>query len=238
MEEIDLKELLQMFWSKKVQIIVVVAIFAIIGGVYSLMFVTPKYQASTTLLLATNSSSNNANGDSSITTTDVTLNSKLVSTYSKLVKSDKVIRNVISNLSLNMDEDVLKNSVSVTATEDTEFIEISVKNEDPVLATKIANEMSKVFIENVKEFYKVENVHVVDAAEVPQSPYNVNHIKDVIIFAFVGAVIAVLYVLVSNMLDTTIKSEDDIEKIFKQTVLATMPLYENNDNKKRRRNNK
>ncbi len=60
-------------------------------------------------------------GSTSITTTDVTLNSKLVSTYSKLVKSDKVIRNVISNLSLNMDEDVLKNSVSVTATEDTEF---------------------------------------------------------------------------------------------------------------------
>lgn len=237
MEELDLKELLQMFWEKKIRIILVVAIFAVVGIIYTSTCVKPKYAAKTSLLLATNSSSVNA-GSTSITTTDVTLNSKLVSTYSKLVKSDKVIRNVISNLSLNMDEDVLKNSVSVTATEDTEFIEISVKNEDPVLATKIANEMSKVFIENVKEFYKVENVHVVDAAEVPQSPYNVNHLKDIIIFAFIGIVISVMYVLISNMLDTTIKSEDDIEKIFKQTVLATMPLYENNDNKKRRRNNK
>lgn len=235
MEELDLKELLQIFWEKKLQIILIIAIFAVVGIIYTLTLVTPKYAAKTSLLLATNSSSVNT-GSSSITTTDITLNSKLVSTYSKLVKSDKVIRNVISNLSLNMDENDLKNSVSVTATEDTEFIEISVKNEDPVLATKIANEMSKVFIENVKEFYKVENVHVVDAAEVPQSPYNVNHIKDVIIFAFVGAVIAVLYVLVSNMLDTTIKSEDDIEKIFKQTVLATMPLYDGADGKKRRRN--
>ncbi len=235
MEELDLKELLQIFWEKKLQIILIIAIFAVVGIIYTLTLVTPKYAAKTSLLLATNSSSVNT-GSSSITTTDITLNSKLVSTYSKLVKSDKVIRNVISNLSLNMDENDLKNSVSVTATEDTEFIEISVKNEDPVLATKIANEMSKVFIENVKEFYKVENVHVVDAAEVPQSPYNVNHIKDVIIFAFVGAVIAVLYVLVSNMLDTTIKSEDDIEKIFKQTVLATMPLYDGTDGKKRRKN--
>jgi lipopolysaccharide biosynthesis protein len=235
MEELDLKELLQIFWEKKLQIILIIAIFAVVGIIYTLTLVTPKYAAKTSLLLATNSSSVNT-GSSSITTTDITLNSKLVSTYSKLVKSDKVIRNVISNLSLNMDENDLKNSVSVTATEDTEFIEISVKNEDPVLATKIANEMSKVFIENVKEFYKVENVHVVDAAEVPQSPYNVNHIKDVIIFAFVGAVIAVSYVLVSNMLDTTIKSEDDIEKIFKQTVLATMPLYDGTDGKKRRKN--
>lgn len=236
MEEIDLKELLQMFWSKKVQIIVVVAIFAIIGGVYSLMFVTPKYQASTTLLLATNSSSNNANGDSSITTTDVTLNSKLVSTYSKLVKSNKLVRTVISNLSLKMDEDELKKSVSVTAAEDTEVIEISVKNTDPVLATKIANEIAKVFIDNIKEFYGVENVHVVDVAEVPQSPYNINHAKDIIIFAFIGAIIAVVYVLLSNMLDTTIKSEDDIEKNFKLTVLTTIPFYDGTEYKRRRKN--
>ena len=236
MEELDLKELLQIFWEKKLQIILIIAIFAVVGIIYTLTFVTPKYRCKNKFVVSNKFIFNVNTGSSSITTTDITLNSKLVSTYSKLVKSDKVIRNVISNLSLNMDENDLKNSVSVTATEDTEFIEISVKNEDPVLATKIANEMSKVFIENVKEFYKVENVHVVDAAEVPQSPYNVNHIKDVIIFAFVGAVIAVSYVLVSNMLDTTIKSEDDIEKIFKQTVLATMPLYDGTDGKKRRKN--
>ena len=170
MEEIDLKELVQIFWAKKVQIILIVAIFAVIGFIYTIGFVTPKYQATTSLLLATNSAQSAAGADSSITTTDVTLNSKLVSTYSKLVKSDKVVRTVISNLSLKMEEATLKKIVSVTAAEDTEFIEISVKNEDPALATKIANEIAKVFIENVKEFYGVENVHVVDAAEVPQAP--------------------------------------------------------------------
>jgi len=233
MEEIDLKELVQLFWTKKIQIILIIAIFAVVGVIYSVGFVTPKYQATTSLLLATNSAQSAAGVDSSITTTDVTLNSKLVSTYSKLVKSDKVVRTVISNLSLNMEEATLKKIVSVTAAEDTEFIEISVKDEDPALATKIANEIAKVFIENVKEFYGVENVHVVDAAEVPQAPYNINHVKDVVIFAFVGAVIAVGYVFIVNMLDTTIKSEEDIEKNFGLTVLATMPLYEEEDNKRK-----
>ena len=225
MEELDLKELLQMFWEKKIQIILVVAIFAVIGIIYTSTCVKPKYVAKTSLLLATNSSSVNA-GSTSITTTDVTLNSKLVSTYSKLVKSDKVIRNVISNLSLNMDEDVLKNSVSVTATEDTEFIEISIKNEDPVLATKIANEMSKVFIENVKQYYKIENLYIYDEAEVENEPYNINHKKDVLIFAVIGIVIAFGYVLILNMLDTTIKSAQDIEKISGVTVLASIPIYD------------
>lgn len=233
MEEIDLKELVQMFWEKRVQIILITAIFAVIGIIYTLGFVTPKYQATTSLLLATNSAQSAAGLDSSITTTDVTLNSKLVSTYSKLVKSDKVVRTVISNLSLKMEESTLKKIVSVTAAEDTEFIEISVKYEDPALATKIANEMAKVFIENVKEFYGVENVHVVDAAEVPQAPYNINHVKDIIIFTFIGVVVAIMYAFVLNMLDTTIKSEEDIEKISGLAVLATMPLYEEEDNKRK-----
>ena len=232
MEELDLKELLQIFWEKKTQIILIIAIFTVIGVIYSLGFVTPKYQASTTLLLATNSSSDKT-GTESITTTDVTLNSKLVSTYSKLVESNKIVRKVISNLSLKMDEETLKKSISVTAVEDAEMIQIAVKNEDPVLATKIANETAKVFIENVKEYYGMENVHVVDEAEIPQKPANVNHAKDVMIFAFIGVVIAIMYVLVANMLDTTIKSEEDIEKISGLTVLATMPLYEDEDNKRK-----
>ena len=215
MEEIDLKELLRMFWQSKTQILLIVAIFIVIGVIYTLGFVTPKYQASTTLLLATNSSSEKTE---SITTTDITLNSKLVSTYSKLVESSKIIRKVISNLSLDIDENTLKKNISVTAVEDAEMIQIAVKNEDPVLATKIANETAKIFIENVKEYYGIENVHVVDEAEIPQGPVNVNHKKDIIIFAFIGIVIAGMYILVANMLDTTIKSEEDIEKISGLTV--------------------
>ena len=53
MEELDLRELIYMFWSKKVQIIVITLLFVIIGGVYSYMFTTPKYKSSTTLVLAT-----------------------------------------------------------------------------------------------------------------------------------------------------------------------------------------
>ena len=102
MEELDLKELLQMFWEKKIQILLIIAIFALIGVVYSLGFVTPTYQASTTLLLATNTTPDKA-GNETITTTDITLNSKLVSTYSKLVSSNKIIRAVKSNLASDRD---------------------------------------------------------------------------------------------------------------------------------------
>lgn len=234
MEELDLKELLLVFWEKKVEIILIIAIFATIGVAYSLIFVTPTYKASTTLLLATNSSSGTEG--TSITTTDMTLNSKLVSTYSELVKSsNKIIRTVISNLNLNISENELKDSISVTSKTNTEVIEITVKNENPTLAAKIANEMAKVFIGDVKEYYGIENVHIVDEAEVPQNPSNINPTKDVAMFIFVGVAISAVYVIIASMLDTKIKSEGDIEKITGCRVLVTLPLYERDSYKRNKR---
>ena len=69
----------------------------------------------------------------------------------------------------------------------------------------------------------------------PSEPYNINHVKNVVIFAFVGIVVASMYVLVINMLDTTIKSSEDIEKITGFTVLASIPIYEAIEDKSKRK---
>ena len=227
MEELDLKELFSLFWNKKVQIILIVLILIVIGVIYSYGFVTPVYTSSTTLVLATSEASGQTEtADTSITTTEITLNSKLVSTYSELVKSKNVLRQVLSNLKINVAEETLRNNVQVTSVKDTELIEISVTNENASYAAKIANEIAKVFTEKVAEIYNINNVHVVDEAELEDSPSNINHIKDIVIFAFIGLVIAVIYVLIANMLDTTIKTPEEVEREFKLPVLATIPIYE------------
>ncbi len=229
MEELDLKELFNIFWNKKTQIILIIAIFTVIGIIYTIGFVTPMYSSSTTLVLATADNKTGAEAANSITATEVTINSKLVSTYSELVKSKNILRQVISNLGINVSEDELRKNITVTSVKDTELIEITVSNRDATYATKIANEIAKVFTEKVKEIYNINNVHIVDEAEVSDVPSNINHTKDVIIFAFIGFVIAVAYVLIANMLDTTIKSPEDIEKGFGLPVIALIPLIENFD---------
>lgn len=226
MEELDLKELFQIFWNKKIQIILIVAIFMVIGVIYSIGFVTPMYESYTTLLLVKGESEGAQQTTSdSITTTDLTLNSKLVSTYRELIRSKDVLRQVISNLNINVNEDDIRNNITVTSVEETELIEITVQNEDPTYAAKIANEIAKVFTEKVAEIYKINNVHIIDEAEIENTPSNINHVKDVVIFTAIGLIIAVMYVLIANMLDTTIKTAEDVEKLFKVPVLANIPLY-------------
>ncbi len=232
MEEIDLKELFLMFWKRKAEIILIIAIFIVIGFIYTSVFTKPMYTSSTTLVLAGTNDEASEN-QTSITTTDLTLNSKLVSTYSQLVKSNKVVRQVISNLGMDISWESLKNNVKVSAVEDTEVIEISVTTENAADSAKIANETANVFTKKVAEIYNINNVHVVDEAEVENAPSNINHEKDVIIFAFIGLVISVIYVLITNMLDTTVKTAEDIEKEFKIPVLASIPVYENSIQKRK-----
>mgnify|MGYP000570882811 FL=1 len=95
MEELDLSQMISLFWQRKVQIVLIVLIFMAIGVAYTTCFVTPKYTSSTTLVLAAGKDSTLP---TSITTTDVTLNSKLISTYREIATSDKVVRKVINNL--------------------------------------------------------------------------------------------------------------------------------------------
>ena len=207
-------------------------IFLIIGTVYTFLFVTPKYKSYTSLVLArSESTKENETDTSTITQTDITLNQKLVSTYSELVKSKNVLREVIKNLNINESEENLKDNITVSAVKDTELIQITVTNYYPDRASDIANEIAKVFTKKVGEIYNINNVYIVDEAERANTPYNINHIKDIAIFIAVGLIVSVGYVLISNLLDTTVKSAEDIEKELGVVAIASIPLLKDDTKK-------
>lgn len=226
MEEIELKELFSIFWQKKFDIIAIILLFIVIGGVYSYTIVEPIYTSYTTLVLTQISEDNNSDNNSSITQTDITLNSKLVPTYSELVKSKTVLREVIDGLNLdNSYENTLKSKINVSGITDTEVIKITVTDKNPNNAAIIANKIAEVFSEQIEDIYKINNIRVLDKAEENKIPSNINHSKDIIIFAFIGVVIACGYVLLANMLDNTVKTETDIEKATGLLLLVSIPDY-------------
>ncbi len=232
MEEIDLKELISMFMKRKILIILVVIIFALIGAIYTIKFITPTYQSTTRLLLVqTGEKSNVYENTGSITTSDITLNSKLVNNYKEISVSDAVLAKVIQNLNLDIDYQDLKDMTSVKVTTDTEILELTVEYTDPEMACNIAKEMANVFIETVNHYYKLDNLNVLDEAKVNTTPSNVHLTKNVVIFAFIGAIVVSGYILLTNMLDTTVKSDTDIEKALGIPVLASIVLTNENAKK-------
>lgn len=222
MEELDLKKLISIFWNKRLHIIVITVIAIVIGTIYSFYFVTPKYESNTTLVLI--------NTNKEVTSSDIGLAKNLIGTYRQLVKSKSVLRPTINNLGINESEETLSKKITVSELEDAEMLKITVEHEDPVQAMKIANEVTKVFSEKVSEIY-IDNVYVLDEAEESIVPSNVNHVRDILIFAIIGIVISVIYVLIANMFDNTIKDAEDIENSTELITLVSIP-YVSEETKK------
>lgn len=230
MEELDLKQLIKIFWNKRVHIMGIVLIFLIVGTIYTFTMVKPKYQSYTTLVLtksevisSTGTVISNTSNTQGITQTDLTINQRLASTYSELVKTKNVLREVIDRLKLDVNEEELKKDVKVSLVEDTELIKITVTYKNPTDAKNIANEIANIFSKKISEIYSINNVYIVDNAEQATAPCNINHAKDLLIFLVIGLVVSIIYVLLTNLLDTSIKSSEDVEKELEVSVLATIP---------------
>lgn len=232
MEEFALKRFVKTAYCKKWYILTILMISIILGYLYSYIYNIPEYKSSTTIVLTAISENAENRDTNSITQTDITINQNLVDTYSEIIKSNKVLREVIQNLSLEVNENDLAKMINVEAINNTEILNITVSNEDANLAKDIANEVAKIFSNNVKELYNMDNVNIIDEAEKPEEPYNINHIKDVSIFLIIGILISIGIIFLIYVLDTTIKQEEDIEETVKLPVLGVIPLEPKEDNSK------
>lgn len=189
MEELDLKEIFNIFWRRKISIIVILVIAIAIGVVYSYLGVKPQYTSYTTALLK----QENKYLETGERVNETNLAS-FVPTYMELVKSKTVIKEVTDELNLNV------GNIGVSQIEDTEMVKISVTHCNPEYAAKIANKLVEVTNKKIKELYKIDNIYVIDEAEVSTTPSNINHTKDIVIFVFIGILVACGYVLLMNII--------------------------------------
>ena len=220
MEEINLKELGNYFLSYIVIILSVITVILIVGCIYSVVIKKPLYHGTTSIVLV------NQNNGNTITNSDIQVNRNLVETYTQIIKSRKILSTVISQLGLTYSESALAGNVSVSAITDTDIIRISVSDENNQLAADIANEIARVFMEDIKTRYNLQNVSVLDEAVAESSPYNVNIAKEIVLYILIGVVLGCAIVFVMFYFDTSIKSSTEIEEKFGLAVLGNVPYVE------------
>lgn len=221
MEEFDLKKFAKLAWAKKVFIILIMIVSLGAGYFYSYTCVIPKYRSTTSFLLAQLADEKNEDGN---TVADLSMTSTLIQPYISLLGSKRVVNKVIDNLGLNVSYSAVKSMMGITQ-ENQAMIVLTVSNENAELAETIAKELAKVFVEEAQEIFQIENVNIIDAAERAYYPYNINHVKDLIIFGMLGAFLSCGLILLIYMLDTTVKEEEDLEEVG-LPILGTIPVFE------------
>lgn len=226
MEEIDLKELLIFIKTKIGILITITASVCIIGCIYGLFIQKPMYKSDTTVILSGNESS------TSITQTDVTLNKNLVSTYAEIVKSRRVLSQVIDELGLDLTYEQLSNKISVSSVNNTEIIKITVSDMDAKKAKNIANTTAYHFTNEVIDLYNMNNVDILDEAIEADKPYNINVLKQIVIYFMLGFVLGAGILFVIYYFDRTIKSVEQVEQKIKLPILGSVQEFNRGGSRK------
>lgn len=212
-------DLIELFYALKKRVVFLVAallIGALVAGVYTKLMITPMYSTTSTLLVLSK--------ETTLTSiADLQLGAQLTSDYKVLITSRPVLEEVIDNLGLDMSWGTLKSAVTITNPDSTRLLEITVTDSDPQRAADIANELSDVGAQYVGDKMEVIPPKVIEDAIVPSGPVSPNLMKNIMMGAAAGLVIAAGIVVLLTLLDDTIKSEEDIEKYLGVPMLASIP---------------
>ena len=217
MEEINIKDFFN-YLKKYIFIICGVIILFVIGiFIYDKSIKKPLYTTYTTIILT---KSNETQTNTTITQNDILLNQKLVETYTKIIKSKLVLDQVISETGITYTAQELGENVSVEAYENTEMLKISVTDSDPELSASIANSIAQVFSGEVAKIYQMNNISVIDIAQIPEEVSNNTLVRDVFIALFISIFGSIGVIFIIYYFDDSIKLTDDLEEEIGMPVIA------------------
>lgn len=214
--QLTLNDILKMFLAH----IKMIVIFAIIGAIVSFVYVkcfVPEMYSTTALILVQNdagfsSGSATAEGEENerVDTNDITQSVMLANTCTVLFEKDPEMKSIISG-----------NSVTISAIEDSYFLEIKVTSGDPLTAANVANQLAEKAEEVfAKYFGEAGKVDTVDEAAIPSSPSSPDVRKYVIMGLLGGLVLALAIAFLLEIIDTTIKPDDDLYDMYNIPVFA------------------
>lgn len=223
--EIDLQEVLGMLIHWLWLILLCGIITGALGFAVSYFVITPQYQSTTKVYIL------NKNESSTLTYSDVQLNTQLTKDYTQLITSRTVLEQVIASSQLEEDYDDFAKRITVETLTDTRIIAITVSDENPAYAQLLANEIRKVAAEHIKNVMDIQAVTVVDEANLPISPSEPSVPKWTLFGLLGGMFLCAAVLVIRFLLDDTIKSSDDIERYLGLSTLAMIPIIEEDDKK-------
>lgn len=218
--EIDVLFLLKKLWSKKFLIIFIALFFGTLSLLGSIFLIKPSYTSTTRIYVVNQNNNNNA---SNLTAQDLQAGSYLVNDYKEIITSQEVLTKAIEKNKENLTPEELSKMISVAIPTDTRVISISVENHDAKKASELANSIREAASDKIKDVTKVQDVTTLEAAEVPDEPSSPNIKRNLILGVLVGAFLAIVGVLLSEILDDRIKRPEDVEDVLGMTLIGVIP---------------
>ncbi|HHD9721924.1 TPA: Wzz/FepE/Etk N-terminal domain-containing protein [Streptococcus pneumoniae] len=217
--EIDVFQLLNTLWKRKLIIALVAIVTGAIAFSYSSFIIKPEYTSTTRIYVV-----NRNQGDKSgLTNQDLQAGSYLVKDYREIILSQDVLEKVVTDLQLDMPTKNLASKIQVTVPVDTRIVSISVKDKQPEEASRIANSLRKIATKKIISVTRVSDVTTLEEARPATSPSSPNIRRNTLIGFLGGLGVVVMVVLLVELLDVRVKRPEDIEDDMQIPLLGVIP---------------
>ena len=228
--EINLGELFAVLMGRAFLIISAGIFFALAGLFLSKFVIHPEYESTTKIYIL------NKEENQTVTYSDVQISTQLTQDYAELIKSRRVLEEVIQRLHLtDMEYKDLYDVLKVDTPSDTRIVAITVRNKDPLMAMKIANCIREVASEHITNVMDIDAINIAETANVPTDKASPSVARWTIISGFIGAVVVAFFAILGYLLDDSIKSNDDVERYLGLSTLALIPLTTDEMDKKKKK---
>ncbi|SDD98910.1 Capsular polysaccharide biosynthesis protein [Bhargavaea beijingensis] len=225
-ETISLQDLFKTLRKRLWLIVMSTVIAATIAGVISFLVMTPIYQASTQILVNQTERQSEA-----FTAQDIQTNLQLINTYNVVIKSPAILNKVIEELGLDETAGSLNEKVTVNSEQNSQVVTVTIQDPNQKQAVEIANTIATVFEQEIPQLMNVDNVNILSPAVMPANPSPVkpDPMLNMAIGAVIGLMIGIGIAFLLEYLDTTVKTEDDIEELTGLPVIGMISPIPDSD---------
>ncbi|MCF0141143.1 MAG: hypothetical protein HUJ78_03885, partial [Mogibacterium sp.] len=215
--EIDLLEIAVMLLGKIKYIILITLLGAVIvnGGTY--LTVDPTYQSTATLYVV------KASSGGVVDLTDLDVGTSLKDDYKVLIKKYPVLSRTVKELDLGISTKELDKMIKIDNPENTRVLSLTVTTTDPVLSRDIANKVAEISTEYLPKVMKTDAPTIAEKARVAEYKSGPSFTRALLIGLLLGFLLSCAYFVIRHLMDTSVKTGEDIMGILGERPLAAIP---------------
>ena len=141
---------------------------------------------------------------------EIQTNVSLINTYRQIILGNSVLERVSAQTEHQVSVGTLQNSIEIKQTGDAQTFNIIATLDSPQLAQEVVQSIINVFNQTLEDIFDSDilNVYVISAPSFEANRIKSNIILQALIGGVVGATITLGILLLSEVLDTTVKDEN------------------------------
>ena len=224
----NISEVLGGIKDKWKNIVLIVLSFLLISSIYNIFFINKEYEANVKIFIGKQKFKN-------ITETynneEINLYQRLITTYSEVIKSKKLINESIKGSKMNylqdkyenVNYDLLMKNLTINPIANTQIIEIKYKSLNPQQSYDLLYSITENLISYSKELYPNVNITILEQVHVNLNQLMNKKLTIIGLGLILGLIVGIGGIIGVMYLNNTYKNQKSLEEEIGLTVIGVIP---------------